>query len=115
MKGKSIRKKVLCTIRPLLMCGILGISHAVYAQTATKVPDNYVYKQKVVPQGVENYLFSTYYFSGKKAYNLRALVMGSVAGDICSMKLNPSGTSFAVLYDKGGEKGVSIFDLWKLN
>lgn len=116
MNVKSIRKKVLLTIRPLLICGILGISSSVYAQTsATRIPDHYVYKQKVVPQSVENYLFSTYYFSGKKAYNLRALAMGSTAGDIRSMKLNPSGTSFAVLYDKDGNRGVTIFDLWKQN
>lgn len=74
-----------------------------------------MYRQKVVPQSVENYLFSSYYFSGKKAYNLRALAMGSTAGDILSMKLNPSGTSFALLFDKNGGRGVTIFDLWKRN
>lgn len=116
MKGKSRRRIILLTFGHLLACGICGIPYSLYAQTsATQTPKDYVYKQKVVPQSVENYLFSAYYFSGKKAYNLRALAMGSTTGDIWSMKLNPSGTSFAVLYNKGGEKGVTIFDMWKQN
>lgn len=111
-----MKKKVLLTIRVLLVGSILGVSHSVYAQmAASQTPKNYVYRQKVVPQSVENYLFSSYYFSGKKAYNLRALAMGSTAGDILSMKLNPSGTSFALLFDKNGDRGVTIFDLWKQN
>ena len=116
MNVKSIRKKVLLTIRPLLICGILGISNSVCAQIATsQAPKNYVYRQKVVPQGVENYLFSTYYYSGKKAFNLRSLAMANVGGEIYAMKLNPSGTSFALLYDKHGDRSVAIFDLWKQN
>lgn len=73
----------------------------------------YVYNQKNTPSGLENYLFSTYYFDSKKVYNLRNMLMCSAGGEILSMKINPSGTTFAVIADKGKKKVVTVYDLWK--
>lgn len=72
-----------------------------------------VYKQKVTPQGVDNYLFSTYYYNAKKTYNLRNLSLGTASGSITSLKINPSGTSFAVLAQKGKGTQAAIHDLWR--
>lgn len=72
----------------------------------------YVYKQKVSPQGIDNYLFSTYYYNGKKAYNLRNLPLCSISGAISSLKINPSGTSFAILVQKGTRTQTAVYDLW---
>lgn len=85
------------------------------AQTGADVVGQYVYKQKVTPQGIDNYLFSTYYYNGKKTYNLRSLPLSSAPGQIMSLKVNPSGTSFAVLAQKGKEGRVVVYDLWKAN
>ncbi len=60
----------------------------------------FVYPQKETPVGIDNYLFSTYYYSGKKTYNLRNSVLSS-SGQVADMKINPSGSSFAVLSVKG--------------
>lgn len=84
----------------------------------TGIPEagqEYVYKQKATPQGVDNYLFSTYYYNGKKTYNLRSLPIGSAPGNIASLKINPSGTSFALLAQKGKSTQVEVCDLWKAN
>lgn len=86
-----------------------------FAQTATEATGQYVYKQKVTPQGIDNYLFSTYYYNGKKTYNLRSIPLSSAPGSILSLKVNPSGTSFAILAQKGKENHVLVYDLWKAN
>lgn len=85
-----------------------------FAQTGADA-GQYVYKQKVTPLGIDNYLFSTYYYNGKKTYNLRSLPLSSAPGPIKSLKINPSGTSFAVLAQKGKETRAVIYDLWKAN
>ena len=77
------------------------------------VKKEYVYNQKVSPIGMDNYLFSTYYYNDKKTYNLRNLVLSSSSGEVVSLKVNPSGTSFAVLSAKGGKTGVAVYDLWR--
>ena len=84
------------------------------AQTGDNaIKKEYVYKQKVSPIGMDNYLFSTYYYNDKKTYNLRNLVLSSSSGEVVSLKVNPSGTSFAVLSAKGGKTGVAVYDLWR--
>ena len=86
----------------------LGIN----AQTLEKTNPNYVYPQKEIPFGIDNYLFSTYYFNGKKTYNLRGAVMSSTV-PVSALKINPSGSSFTVIAEKGKDSDVQILDLWK--
>lgn len=99
-----------------LICGLMCCLYipTLFAQTVSDV-GQYVYKQKVTPLGIDNYLFSTYYYNGKKTYNLRSLPLSSAPGPIKSLKVNPSGTSFAVLAQKGKETHAIIYDLWKAN
>ena len=100
----------------LLLMGMCCVGKSVYGQSITPLSlGEYVYKQKTIPTNLENYLFSTYYYNGKKSFNLKSFVMSSVSGDILQMKINPSGTTFAVLYMKGNNSIVAIFDLWKQN
>lgn len=75
----------------------------------------YVYKQKETPLGVDNYLFTTYYYNGKKSYNLRNLALCNAPGEISSLKINPSGTSFTVISRKGEKSRATVYDLWKPN
>lgn len=96
-----------------VMC-CMGLPH-VLAQTNSPTGQEYVYKQKNYPQGIDNYLFSTYYFSGKKTYNLRNLPLSSLPGTVSSLKINPSGTSYAVLMQKAKKAYVTVQDLWKSN
>lgn len=85
---------------------------ALFAQSGTEIPGDYVYPQKNMPKGVDNYLFSTYYYNGKKAYNLRGLPLCTAPGEVIDLKINPSGTSFALLAHKGSSTLVSVHDLW---
>lgn len=86
-----------------------------FAQTTNNgAKQKYVYPQKVSPTGVDNYLFSTYYYNGKKSYNLRNSVLSS-SGVVSSMKINPAGSSFAIVQTKGKKTDVTIYDLWSAN
>lgn len=86
-----------------------------FAQTTNNgAKQKYVYPQKVSPTGVDNYLFSTYYYNGKKTYNLRNSVLSS-SGVVSSMKINPAGSSFTIVQTKGKKTDVTIYDLWSAN
>lgn len=89
---------------------------ALFAQVTVNKEDGlkYVYPQKTVPKGMDNYLFSTYYFSDKKCYNLRNLALSST-GDVFSLKINPCGSSFAVLNGKRDNRKVAVYSLWLTN
>ena len=78
----------------------------VAAQTEQPAGQEYVYKQKAAPLGIDNYLFSTYYYNEKNTYNLRGARQSSSSGEVIDLKINPSGSSFAVLSVKG--KGASV-------
>lgn len=96
-----------------LLLGVLCcicLTH-VAAQTEQPAGQEYVYKQKVAPLGIDNYLFSTYYYNEKNTYNLRGSRQSASSGDIIDLKINPSGSSFAVLSVKG--KGTSVGGMLK--
>lgn len=83
--------------------------------TAPTDGQEYTYKQKVTPTGVDNYLFSTYYYNGKNTYNLRGAQQSGSSGTVIDMKINPSGSSFAVLSQKGKDAQIVVYDLWTSN
>lgn len=112
MRRKNVVLRALCSLLFVSCCTSKLVAQQVGPPS---VKDEYTYSQKVVPVTMEKYLFSTYYYNGNKSYNLRALAMGKVAGEILSMKVNPAGTSFATLSSSGDKKTVTVFDLWKQN
>lgn len=96
-----------------LLCGLCFPQ--LIAQTDTNgEKQKYVYPQKVSPVGIDNYLFSTYYYNGKKTYNLRNSVLSN-SGEISEIKINPAGSSFALIQTKGKKKKAVIYDLWSAN
>lgn len=88
-------------------------SAALSAQTEEKKL-SYNYPQKVSPEGIDNYLFSTYYYNGKKTYNMRGAQLSSSA-PIAKFRINPSGSSFAILEVKGEQGSILVYNLWKAN
>lgn len=99
-------------VKTSLLC-MCCVSLNLTAQTEDKKL-SYNYPQKVNPEGIDNYLFSTYYYNGKKTFNMRGLQMSSSA-PILDFRVNPSGSSFAVLEGKGEQGNVLIYNLWKSN
>ncbi len=75
---------------------------------------DYVYPQTFRPVALENYLFSSYYYNGPSVYNLRSFPLCRITGEIRSLKINPSGATYAVWTQKKGKKSaIAIYDLWK--
>lgn len=96
-----------------LAVALLALSPWISAQQA-QPKDRYVYPQKNKPSEADNYLFNYYYNTDKKAFNLRGLKMAQAGGTISRMKVNPSGTSFALLEKaKDGKTTLNIYNLWK--
>ncbi len=109
---------VFCYMRVPLLCFLLAASPFVSSMPLwsqdNQPNDLYVYPQKYKPVSVDNYLFNMYYNSGNKAYNLRGLQMASGSYPVTRMRVNPSGTSFAILEKgKAGKSTIEVYSLWK--
>lgn len=72
----------------------------------------YVFPQKVRPVKIDRYAFTGYYHNGPRVYNLKQAEMTRAKGDVLSMKISPSGSSYAVLSEKDGKKHLRVYDLW---
>lgn len=76
---------------------------------------DHTYPTKAKASHLDNYLFSTYFTNGKKAFNLRNLPMAGAGNEILEIKINPSGTSFAMLAGRDGKGTVTVNNLWQAN
>lgn len=99
--------------KAVLLLAFSFSSSVLLAQTEGKKL-TYHYPQKVTPEGIDNYLFSTYYYNSKKTYNMRGLQMSSSA-PVIQFRVNPSGSSFVILEEKGEQGNILIYNLWKTN
>lgn len=98
----------------LLLAATPFLSHVAAWSQAQQPKEQYVYPQKDTPGEIDNYLFNLYYSSGKKAYNMRGLSMASGKSPVSRIKVNPSGTTFALLEkDKAGKTELNVYSLWK--
>lgn len=82
------------------------------AQSHVEISKNLNYKQPVSPIGADNYQYSTYFYNGRKAYNLKGFQIGSAPYEIVSIKLNPAGSTYVLLSRKNQKGSVEIFNLW---
>ncbi|MBR4871298.1 MAG: WD40 repeat domain-containing protein [Alistipes sp.] len=110
-----VTKRILIVSKLFLIAFILlGCNFTVVAQDEVSTSDNkYVLAQKHSPIGFDNYQWATYYYNGKYTYNIRGYIASETFGNVEFLKVNPSGTSFALLTKKQEKSNVSIYDLWK--
>lgn len=103
-----------------LLAGVVALP--VHLASAQDINDDnqpkelFVFPQKKPVAGFDNYQFNIFYNSGKDAYNLRGLPVAKGGNVIKEIKVNPSGTSVAVLeQDKKGKSSVAVYYLYKSN
>lgn len=99
-----------------VLAGSVLIGIFLYASSADCFAQNdrgYVFPQNVRPVEIDNYAFTGYYFNGRQVYNLRQSRISKSKGNIVSMKINPSGTSYAVISRKDAVVSLKVYDLWK--
>lgn len=95
----------------VLLCAISA--RMAYAQSEKS---GYAYPQKNRPALLDTYSFTGYYAHGPYVCNLRQATLCKAPGDIEALRINPAGSSFAVLTATRNRKlQISIYDLWKTN
>lgn len=89
------------------LCSVLTIN----AQNSRiEIKKNLNYRQNVTPTVLDNYLYSTFYSTNKKCYNLKGFEIAHSSMKIESLKMNPSGYYYAVLSSNGKQSKVEIFN-----
>lgn len=89
--------------------------NAMAQNSHVEVVKNLNYRQPATPVVLDNYLFSTFMGSGKKAYNLKGFEIAKAGGNIVDLKVNPAGNSYAVISTNGKQNNLKIFDSYKAN
>ena len=84
-----------------------------FAQTEKK--SEYVFKQERSPLNFETYYMTSYYNNFKEVYNIKGYELNYSSDSIVSMKINPSGTSYAMITKRKGKSYLNIYDLWQAN
>ena len=93
-----------------LICGYTCMS--TYESCAQNKARNYTFPQEVRPICLEKYAFTGYYFNDRHVYNLRQSKLSKSKGEIISFKVNPAGSSYAVLSLKDATYYLKVYDLW---
>ena len=103
-------------IHSLMICLFASATTALSqtGQAAAQPQQPIVYQLRQQPVGIDNYQSGFYYYNGKKAYTMRSFNMLST-GEIMSLKVNPSGSSYAVLTHGKKQNSIVVYDLWKPN
>lgn len=73
-----------------------------------KVDKNLIYRQKIRPEHIDNYLYSTFFSSDKKAYNMKGFPVGQTGTALTDIRINPAGHSIAMLSGAGAKAKVEI-------
>ena len=84
-----------------------------FAQSEKK--SEYVFKQDVYPSDFETYYITSYYNDNKTVYNIRGYEVNNSSDSIVSVRINPSGTSYAMITKKKGKRLLNVYDLWEAN
>lgn len=90
----------------------LAMTVPVSAQNDADTLKPIVFHQGQTPVGIDNYGSGFYYYNGKKVYTLRNYV-AATGSEIYGLKVNPSGSSYAIIDKRKGKGIVKVFDLWK--
>lgn len=99
-----------------LACALVSVcSYAQQADTCTvDRKHDIILKQNLYPLGFDNFNVAAYYYNAGYVYNMRNYTMCSVTGSVTDFKVNPSGTTYAVLsVKKNGNARVGMYDLWE--
>lgn len=81
------------------------------ANSGVKVDKNLVYRQKLRPEHIDNYLYTSFFTNGKEAYNMKGFSVGKAAESVAQIRINPAGHSMAILSGNGTKAKVEVMPL----
>ena len=97
----------------LTIFGLLGFMASMHAQVnSASEAKPIVYNQLYQPFGLDNYQSGFFYYNGAKVYSMRSYNVAA-ENKVVSLKVNPSGSDYAVLDTQNGRNSIHILDLWK--
>ena len=95
-----------------LSCGLLCCVQDIKAQGESEENGDVVYKLTHTPMCLDNYQSGFYYSDGGKVFTMRNYISSSDS-HVLSLKVSPSGSSYAFINDGQGKKSINVYDLWK--
>lgn len=101
-------KSPILTICKATLLAVAMCANQAQAEKEVEILKTLNYAQGVTPKMMDNYLYSTYYYNGKKAYNMKAFEIFKSSMPILDLKVNPSGSSYAVLSSNGKKTLLSV-------
>ena len=101
-----------------LSCGLMCCVQVANAQTddvemseGVKQSD-VVYSLKQEPTCIDNYLSGFFYANGGTVFTMRNYPTVKTS-NVTSLKLCPSGATYAFINEVKGKKAVNVYDLWR--
>lgn len=88
-----------------------SIDAAAAEKSSIKIEKTLFYKERAVPEEIDNYQYSLYYSNGKKLYNLRGFEIAETPMDILRIRINPAGHSLAAIISNGRRATVVTYDI----
>lgn len=101
-----------------LSCGLMCCVQVANAQTDgveqsddVKQPD-VVYSLKHEPTSIDNYQSGFFYANGGNVFTMRNYPAAK-ASNVTTLKVSPSGATYAFIDETKGKKQIKVFDLWQ--
>lgn len=111
------RSSMVTTLLSYLLVSAASAQSVTPAQVGGRVTvrKSLNYRQPTTPFALDNYLYSTFYATDKRCYNLKGLPIGHSSMKVASLKANPAGITYAVLTSNGKKSHVDIFDAYRVD
>lgn len=99
----------------MIVCASAQTQSETLAASGIKADKNLIYRQKIKPEHIDNYLYSSFFSTDRKAYNMKGFEVGSAGSAVTDIKINPAGHSIAFLSGTGKKAKVDIRPLGHAN
>ncbi|MDE6410291.1 MAG: WD40 repeat domain-containing protein [Muribaculaceae bacterium] len=80
-------------------------------RSSLKIDRTLFYRQRAVPELVDNYQYAMFYANGNKVYNLKGFEIVEAPMNIRQLRLNPAGHSIATIISNGKRSTVVTYDI----
>lgn len=107
---KLYRSVSLLSYLVICLLSIFFVGSIKAQQTNVSVAKTLNYRQSSNPKVLDNYLYSTIYGADKKVYNLKGFAIAKLSKPVSSVRINPAGSTIAVLSDNIKTRVIEIYD-----
>lgn len=96
----------------LLMSAVSGVDRVLATErSSVKIDKTLFYRQKGLPEQIDNYGYALYYTNGNKLYNLRGFELVNAPMPIRKIRINPAGHTVSAIISNGRRSTVVTYDI----